>query len=442
MKSPRRLPPAQAKAGSIAPEIVLIILSHVRHPRDTLPDPPHVLPTLRAVPLVCRAWHQPGTEVLYQRIVFSSASSRPAKLLTRSIRANPPLARFVAVLSFPDLRFRPCDYYRNERSAVRLRNYAALIRMCPNVVFLRLPTNIHNAPSPRGVPALPLPAAQTRNLLSLHLTTHPASARYASTAQALSCAPLTFLPIHTAFPSLVHLTLANFTLTLEGHPLRSRLLLPSLPALRSLTLSACLLDTRAAAQLFTAVRPSLRHLELWQCGPLPSLTDSAFLILGPALEGLGVDAYVYTYYAMQDAPAPALPRLRTLRLAAEQLSVEELRRLPPSLERLTITALPACRCAACAKGAVCTSASERGSDMGVALALALAHQDFAAERLREIVLAGRCCAWHQWDGVLAQRCAARGIRLVRDVDGAPGKWLLSSRSSRVGRMLTRRVRFF
>ncbi|KAF8489947.1 hypothetical protein JB92DRAFT_3011457 [Gautieria morchelliformis] len=423
MKSPRRHSPVQAPASSIGPEIILLILSHLRHPLDTLPDPPHVLPTLRAVPLVCRAWHQPGTTVLYQRVVFSSESSRPAKLLIRSIRANPPLARFVTFLSFPDLGFEPCEYQRNERSAVRLRNYAVLVRMCPNLIFLRFPTNFYNAIAPGGVPALPLPAGQIRNLLSLNLTMDRMIPWYTPEVRALSCSPLAFLPIHTALPSLVNLTLSNFILTLDGRPALSRLLLPSLPALRSLTLSDGRIDARAAAQLFTTVRPSLRHLELSYFDSYPFLIDAAFLILGPVLESLVLGKFVYDYHITQDAPA-MFPPLRTLTIAALQLSADELHRLPPSLEQLTITAPQAHRCIGCGKGAAWAEAlgaragmmHRRGPDMSFPLLVALGREDFPATRLRELVVAGRCCAWRDWGDLLKRRCATRGIRLVTDVD--------------------------
>ena len=418
-------PPAQmSKAGTIAPEIVFMILNHVRHPRDTLPDPSHVLPTLRAIPLVCKSWHHPGMEVLYQRIIFSSKSSRQAKLLIRSICANPRLGIFVTVLCFPDLRFRPCDYYRNERSTVRLRNYASLISICPNIIFLRLPTNLQNALSPRNVPGLPLSSGQTLNLLSLHLTTYPGSTRYTSDTQART---LSFLPIHSSLPCLVHLTLANFTFTLEGLPASSRLLFPYLPVLRSLTLTACFLDERAATQIFNSVRKSLKHLELWQSGYLPELTETAFRILGPTLEGLVIDEYLYEHHVTVDGPDAfsfSLPLLRSLKMAAEKLSILELRRLPPTLEKLKITALPVCPCSACAKVESWTSqaeadslrsANERRNEMSVALAMALVHKDFDAKRLKEIVLAGRCCAWHKWEDVLQERCSNRGIRLIKDM---------------------------
>lgn len=432
----QRAPTKQvSKAGTIAPEIVFMILHHVRHPRDTLPDPPHVLTTLRAIPLVCKSWYHPGMEILYQRIIFSSKSSRQAKLLIRSICANPRLGFLVTVLCFPDLRFRPCDYYRNERSTVRLRNYASLISICPNIIFLRLPTNLQNALSPHNVPGLPLSSSQTLNILSLQLTSHPGSTRYSSPSQARTCATLSFLPIHTSLPYLAHLTLANFTFTLEGLPSSSRLLFPYLPVLRSLTLTSCFLDDRAATQIFNSVRKSLKHLELWQSGYLPELTETAFRILGPTLENLVIDEYLYEYHVDFDPEAfsLSLPLLRTLKMAAEKLSVRELRRLPRSLEKLKITALPLCACSACAKGESWTIqaeadslrfADQRGTEMSVALALALVHEDFDVKNLKEIVLAGRCCAWHKWEDVLRERCANRGIRLIKDV--TPGVFHLAS----------------
>ena len=421
------IPVQVSKAGALAPEIVFMILNHVRHPRDTLPDPPHVLPTLRALPLVCKAWYQPSIEILYQRIIFSSRSSRQAKLLIRSICRNPTLGLFVNVLCFPDLRFRPCDYYRNERSTVRLRNYANLISICPNIIFLRLPSNLQNALSPRDVPGLPLSTVHTLNLLSLHLTTHPGSTRFSSDSQARTNATLSFLPIHTSFPCLVHLTLANFTFNLESLPNNSRLLFPYLPSLRSLTLTSCILDERSATQIFNSLRGSLKYLELWQSGYLPELTETAFRILGPTLEGLVIDEFLYEYHVMLDGPSSfglALPSLRSLKITAEKLSVEELRRLPPTLEKLKITALPMCPCSACAKGENWStqaeadglqSASVRSPEMSKALALALVHEAFDVKHLKEIILSGRCCAWHKWDTVLAERCLNRGIRLVKEM---------------------------
>lgn len=430
-------PLQMSKAGCLAPELIFMILNHIRHPRDTLPDPPHILPTLRALPLVCKAWYHPSMEILYQRVIFSSRSSRQTKLLIRSICRNPHLGLFVSVLCFPDLRFRPCDYYRNERSTVRLRNYARLISICPNIIFLRLPTNLQNALSPRNIPALPLPAGHTHNLLSLHLTSHSGSTRYSSDSQARTSASLSFLPIHTSFPCLIHLTLANFTFTLESFPNNSRLLFPYLPTLRSLSLTSCLLDERAATQIFNSVRGSLKHLELWQSGYLPELSETAFRILGPTLEGLVIDEYLYEYHAMLEGSsgfALTLPSLRNLKIAAEKLSVEELRRLPPTLEKLKITALPMCACSTCTKGESWStqaeadgleSASVRGPEMSVALALALVHEAFDGKRLKEVILSGRCCAWHKWDDVLEERCLNRGIRLVKEMK--PGAFLSTAR---------------
>ncbi|KAF8577399.1 hypothetical protein K439DRAFT_554836 [Ramaria rubella] len=408
---PRSRPRQRSAAGTIAPELVLLILTHIRHPHDTLPDAAHVLPTLRAVPLVCKAWHDAGTEMLYQRIVFTVPSSRQPKLLTRSLLARPRLGALVQVLCFPQLRFRVCDYYRNERSSLRLRNYAALIALCPALIFLRLPTNLDNALSPRPVPALPLRPVHTESLLSLHLTAHPAPPESPSAPPHPS---LLLLPIHTSFPHLVHLTLAHFTLTLDLLPAHSRLLFPSLPALRSLTLTACILDARAATQIFTSLRPTLTHLELWQSGYLPELSDAAFRILGPTLETLVIDEFLYEYHIVTDpAFAIALPALRTLKLAAESLSSTQLRHLPPSLDTLKITALPVCACSSCTKHhALNHFQIARSDEMAVALAQALAHNEFTAHALARIVLAGRCAAWKCGAQLLEARCEARGIALV------------------------------
>ncbi|KAF8511274.1 hypothetical protein BU17DRAFT_97376 [Hysterangium stoloniferum] len=443
ISAPRQRPSQSSKAGCIVPELILLILTHIRHPRDVLPEPPHILRTLRSIPLVCTAWYNPGIHVLYQRVVFTTRSSNSTKLLIRSIKAHPRLAELIRVLCFPELRFRPCDYYRNERSNIRLRNFATLIALCPNLTSLRLPTNLQNALSPNPVPGVPLLTQQTKSLVSLQLTTNRVT-RYSSQFQVHTNASFSFLPIHNSFPSLACLTLANFTICLEPFPAPSRLLFPYLPSLRVLSLSSCLLDTRAATQIFSAVRGTLRSLEMYQSGYLPSLSETAFRILGPTLQSLAIDEYIYEYHVVVDGHAEVarrLPALRTLKLSAEKLSVDELRQVPPMVETLRITALPMCSCAWCTKnehildqvnsttgtagagaGAGAEAEAEaapvmndRGREMSAALAQTLALPNFEAKNLTRIILSGRCCAWHVLLDLLEERCKERGIELVQEL---------------------------
>jgi len=430
ISAPRQRPAQTSKAGSIVPELILLILSYIRHPRDILPEHADVLETLRSIPLVCTGWYNPGIEVLYQRVIFTTKSSNSTKLLIRSIKRHRRLAELIRVLCFPDLRFRPCDYYRNERSNIRLRNFATLIALCPSLIFLRLPTNLQNALSPNPVPGVPLLTQQTESLVSLQLTAHRVT-RYSSEAQIHTNASFSFLPIHNSFPSLAYLTLSNFTICLEPFPAQSRLLFPYLPSLRVLSLSSCLLDARAATQIFNAVRGTLRSLEMYQSGYLPSLSETAFRILGPTLQSLVIDEYVYEYHVVVDGHAEVgrkLPALRSLKLSAEKFSIDELRQLPPMVETLNITALPMCSCAWCAKNGHILDqvnsmeapvVNSRGWEMSVVLASTLALPNFEAKSLKKIILSGRCCAWHCLVERLEERCRERGIELVKELQ--PGE---------------------
>ncbi|KZV86624.1 hypothetical protein EXIGLDRAFT_774442 [Exidia glandulosa HHB12029] len=134
----------QSPAGQLPPEVLLMVLAHIRTPADALDgdEIPRVDRALAGAPRICRAWAAAATHELYHDVTLPDLEA--CTFFLRTLKASPAIGARVRRVSLPLCSTSRCASSASVRTKHRTANCAAMnlfseiLRRLPGVRAVRV----------------------------------------------------------------------------------------------------------------------------------------------------------------------------------------------------------------------------------------------------------------------------------------------------------------